>query len=123
MRTVQGLFDEVAAALQFPSYFGENWAAFDECLSDVESALLAGGLVLLVLDADLVLADAPDELPTLVRILAAASETYASPVELGEWWDRPAVPFHSVLHSSPDHSETTQSRWKAAGAELVAFEE
>jgi hypothetical protein len=35
MQTVQQLFDEFAAALQFPWYFGENWAAFDECLTDL----------------------------------------------------------------------------------------
>ena len=36
MRTVGRLFDEMAAALQFPHYFGENWPAFDECLADID---------------------------------------------------------------------------------------
>ena len=34
--TEAAFFQEVSAALQFPSYFGENWAAFDECLCDLE---------------------------------------------------------------------------------------
>ena len=123
MQTVQGVFDEFSAALQFPSYFGENWPAFDECLSDMDWLPLAGGLVLLVLDADLVLLEGSDELPTLIRTLAKASETYSTPIERGEWWDRPAVPFHAVLQSAPGHGDTTQSRWKAAGAALLAFEQ
>ena len=36
IRTVGRLFDEMAAALQFPYYFGENWPAFDECLADID---------------------------------------------------------------------------------------
>jgi len=27
---------EVSASFQFPSYYGENWAAFDECIHDLE---------------------------------------------------------------------------------------
>jgi RNAse (barnase) inhibitor barstar len=36
MKTVETLFDEFSAALQFPYYFGENWGAFDECIADLD---------------------------------------------------------------------------------------
>jgi hypothetical protein len=121
MRTVPSLFDEWAAALQFPSYFGENWAAFDECVSDMDWLPLAGGTVLLVLDAEQTLADDAEDLPTLVRVLASASQAYARPIEGGEWWDRPAVPFHVVLQSLDGRVETARSRWSEAGATLVSF--
>lgn len=123
MQTLQGLFNEFAAALQFPSYFGENWAAFDECLSDMDWLPLAQGLVLLVTDADLVLVGEPDELATLVHTLANASVTYSTPIEEGEWWDRPAVAFHVVLQAAPGQGDTAQTRWKRGGAALLAFEQ
>jgi hypothetical protein len=35
-KTEDFFFNEVSAAFQFPYYFGENWAAMDECLCDLE---------------------------------------------------------------------------------------
>ena len=32
----QSLFDETAAALQFPWYFSDNWDSFEECLGDLD---------------------------------------------------------------------------------------
>lgn len=34
-RTAEQLFSVFAATLSFPDYFGHNWDAFDECLSDL----------------------------------------------------------------------------------------
>lgn len=36
METMDGFYDELAAALQFPLYFGRNWNALRECLVDLE---------------------------------------------------------------------------------------
>ena len=35
-QTDESLFREVSASFQFPYYFGENWAAFDDCIQDLE---------------------------------------------------------------------------------------
>lgn len=98
MRTVQGLFDEIAAALQFPYYFGENWAAFDECLADLDWLSVSNPVALVVYDADQVLLDAqPSEFETFTEILRRASSELGNPIEDGESWDRPALAFHLVL--------------------------
>ena len=117
MRTVDDLFDETAAALQFPGYFGENWPAFDECLGDMDWLTPKSGIVLAVLEPEQVLQDSADaDMEALIRAIAHAAETYAQPIERGEWWDRPAVPFHVVLLAAPAESAGVFSRWEAAGA-------
>lgn len=119
MRSVRALMDEVSAALQFPYYFGQNWDALDECLSDMDWLPPAEGIVLLITNAAEVLADERlEDLAILVGNFATATETYAAPIELGEWWDRPAVPFHVVLHVGPRTVEEMSHRWTSAGARL-----
>jgi hypothetical protein len=122
MRSGDGLMDEFAAALQFPWYFGENWGAFDECLSDMDEWMLSpSGIAVLVYDAAQVLIDeSPDQLEVLVRMFRAAAATYAAPIAKGEAWDRPAVPFHIVLQAEAGDTEAVvRERWTAAGANLV----
>lgn len=119
MHDVPGLFDEFAAALQFPYYFGQNWAAFDECLCEIDWLPIGRGIVIVVRDAHELLQDEDDiPLQILVRIIATAIETYAEPIERGESWDRPAVPFHVVLQAEPDEVAALTERWTAAGATL-----
>ena len=97
MRSVPSVYDEFSAVMQFPYYFGENWPAFDECLSDL-SWMPAKRYVLIIVGAEEVLADEPwAELEVLRDVLVRASEEWAAPVSKGEAWDRAAVPFHVVL--------------------------
>jgi hypothetical protein len=122
MRTVDALFDEMAAALQFPYYFGENWPAFDECLADMDWLPMNFGIVAVVLEPGDVLVDASDvELGAFVRAIGHAAEVYAQPIEAGEWWDRPAVPFHVVLQSRPADAVNVRAHWAKAGVAISAF--
>lgn len=62
MRTVAGVYDEFAAAFQFPYYFGENKDAFDECLRDLDEFIgTARGYVVVVRNAALLLDQQPGE--------------------------------------------------------------
>lgn len=124
MRTVSGLFDEFAAAFQFPLYFGENWSAFDECIADLETLPAAGGYVVVIVEPEQVLAEAgADELGLLVDSLESAALGWGQPVELGEWWDRPGIPFHVVLAGEPDAIELAARRWAEAGVEPLPYEQ
>lgn len=51
--TVTELFREISSALRFPVYFGWNWAAFDECITDL-SWLKFSSLLIIVNDYDII---------------------------------------------------------------------
>ena len=122
MSTWQGVFDEFAAALQFPMYFGENFDAFAECIGDLGWLPRQSGYVIVITEPDEVLADAGAEaLSTMVSLLTAAWEEWARPIAQGEWWDRPAVPFHVVLQSGVADAADVTGRWVAAGASVGSF--
>ncbi len=118
MRALEGVFDEFAAAWQFPPYFGQNKDAFGDCIDNLE--LTPGkGFVVVVVSPDEVLAGEPShELEWLVRALNSAAAEWGTPIELGEWWDRPAVPFHVVLDVSGATGVHAIERWVRAGAQL-----
>ncbi|MGW5439057.1 barstar family protein [Nocardia asteroides] len=93
MRTVAELFDEFAAAFQFPYYFGANKDAFDECLRDLDDFVGdAPGYVVVVRTADDLLADDPTErawFDSAMRDCAA-------------YWSRRDVVFRVVLQGEPE---------------------
>lgn len=54
MRNLKGFFDEVSAAFQFPYYFGNNWNAFDDCMSDL-SWLQSSKYIMIISNAEHIL--------------------------------------------------------------------
>ncbi|PTR31552.1 barstar (barnase inhibitor) [Rhodococcus sp. OK519] len=98
MPTVHALFDEFAAALQFPYYFGRNKDAFDECFGDIADTV-GDGAVVVVLDADALLNEQRAELSWFV---AAVGHTAAS----------------IVLQVRPGQVDAAVDRFAAVGADL-----
>ena len=77
------LMERVARALEFPRWFGGNWDALEDCLTDL-SWSSAGGHVLLIEDAG----ELPgDERGILIDILALAAA----------WWADRKRPFFAVF--------------------------
>ncbi|HLS77471.1 MAG TPA: barstar family protein [Nocardia sp.] len=92
MRTVAGLFDEWAAAFQFPYYFGGNKNAFDECLRDLDDFVgEAAGYVAVVRDAAELLADQLEEREWFAEAVRDAAER----------WRHREVAFLVVLQDDP----------------------
>jgi hypothetical protein len=115
MRTEQQLFDELAAALQFPYYFGENWDALNECVADL-SWLPAEGYLLVITDGAQILADSSEtEWEIFVRQMNDAGHEWSEPSGEGEGWARPATPFHVVLQADGGDFESLSERVARAG--------
>ena len=82
------LLKELADTLSFPDYFDPNWDALEECLSDLEW-LPGEGYLMVVRQADEVLADEPQERATWLSILRSVGKHWGSQV--------PPRPFRTVL--------------------------
>lgn len=120
MRSYGALFDEIGAALQFPDYFGENWAALDECLGDLDW-LPGVAYVLIVTRAEQLLADEePDALNAFLKIIETVAVTWASPNAEDEGPTKEAIPFHCVLQTGTKNHQ--DSRPLGAIAPLVLDE-
>jgi hypothetical protein len=117
MRRRDGVFDQFGALLQFPSYFGENWNAFLECMRDLDW-LRTSGCVLVVFDPVEVLADGDaGEFSLLLKRLSQVGECWSEADEF-----RPARPFRVLLHATPEQSAGLRARLDAAGASAAPFE-
>ena len=92
--TKQALLAEFARVLEFPSYFGMNWDAFEECVTDLRW-LPARGYLIIMTDADQVLRSHEEEYTIFITILKNAGKEWATP--RGGEWPRPAIPFHVLL--------------------------
>lgn len=89
-------FHEAAAALQFPSYFGSNWNAFDECLGDLRDWNGHSRIVLFFTRAELLLSNDPEDFASLLELLEITAGGRYN-LQIGE--------FRAVFHSLPsDHS-------------------
>lgn len=121
MRTINDLYDEFSAACQFPLYFGENVMAFDECLSSLDNQNPGKGIVLVIVEPDQVLMDSikiETELELFLSCLANAAREWGEKIDLGEWWDRSALPFHVILVGAQEQLDVVISRWGSVKDDL-----
>ncbi|MGD0248658.1 MAG: barstar family protein [Candidatus Limnocylindrales bacterium] len=122
MTTLDGFFDEIGAALQLPAYFGENWPALHECLTDMQW-LRGPAYVLIVTDGDLLFSkDESDSLPTFLNLATAAGERWAAPTDLDKPWGHGRVPFHVVFQVRVGARVQWSQRLAASGHEAPSVD-
>ena len=111
MKTVDDLFREFSAAFQFPSYFGENWSALSECLSDLD--WLSGDNYIIGINdiQDLLIDEKKEELDSLLKILDNVCKEWGVPKDLGKEWGRNGKPFHFIMQYSNRHRLIKERRF------------
>ena len=87
------LLERLARELHFPDYFGKNWDALQDCLTDLPDWLTAPGYVIVFTGVGELCRDSREALPVLKDILNAAAKFWRE--------QKPPRPF-KALFSVPD---------------------
>lgn len=85
------LLGRIALALEFPDWFGQNWDALQDCLTDL-SWLHAEGYVLILDRCDAFRADHGEDFATLLQICGAAAD----------YWREERIPFWTLVDMRAD---------------------
>ncbi len=93
----EALLERIASVLEFPQWFGRNWDALEDCLTDLSWSSAAGHVLLIEGAGDM----AGDERGILIDILASAAA----------WWADRRRPFFAVfVDGAPQLPELYKSR-------------
>lgn len=117
-QTTNSLDQEMAAALQFPGYFGHNWWAMMECVTDLEW-LPASAYAIFITDIDRLLDDEAEQFNTFMSILKDAVHCWANHGNYGAPW-RPLTRFCVVFHTR-EH-RLAVARQRLADSQTQVFE-
>lgn len=98
--TKQSLLSEYARIFGFPSYFGGNWDAFEECLSDLDW-IPATGYITFIRHAERVLCRHEEDYVTFIKILQDIGQDWGRPRP--EPLHKPPLPFHTLFLVNRDH--------------------
>lgn len=73
VRSKQELLDAIARELAFPDWFGSNWDALEDCLTDL-GWCVASGYVIILANAGALAAAEPEEFETALEVFDGAAE-------------------------------------------------
>jgi len=97
--TSKGLFGVLSKTFEFPDYFGFNWNALDECLSDLEWLQSYSGWLLVFMNSEyLLINESVQILETLFDVLNTIGNEWSEPRDIGLQHAEIARSFHSVFH-------------------------
>jgi RNAse (barnase) inhibitor barstar len=87
IRDKKTLLDHMARAMDFPDYFGKNWDALNDCLTDLERAT---GYIVLFDAPDRFMQNSPADWDVALDVFNTAIE----------FWREQGIPFYVLLRGS-----------------------
>lgn len=97
MKDMNSFLQEIAAALQFPHYFGNNWNALDECIKDL-SWIPANTFVIGISNSESILSQcSAEDRQAFGELIRETCESWSQPYDEDKEWGRPGRPFHIVM--------------------------
>jgi hypothetical protein len=100
MGTKKGFYEELIRVFSLPDYFGRNLNALNGCLTDND--ILRGlAFIVVIVDGDFLLVkEGQQALSGFLDTLSFVGKEWGYTCESGEAWDRPAIPFHTIIQNS-----------------------
>lgn len=117
--TIDGLFAEFAESLEFPDYFGNNWAAFDECLNDLDW-LPGDAYLLLIEDIDEVMKISDNIFKIFIETLSRSVHEWTEGRNYDDF-PTPPTSFHVVFQCSENKINDVREGLEEAGLKNVNF--
>lgn len=93
-RSLDDFFCEISSSMRFPWYFGWNWAAFDECMTDLEW-LRFSRLLIVIDDYDLIFQEERTR-QTCINLLHKHLSAAAA------YWSEQNIPIEIYLNQKPE---------------------
>lgn len=112
-KTSEGLFNEFASVFRFPSYFGNNWTAFDECLNDLDW-LSCEKYLLLICEAEKILSIEESNFQTFISILSQTVDEWTNG-RCTDDFPTPPTPFHVIFHCSKGMEKEFKAKLNETG--------
>lgn len=106
MTSFREFHDEIATVLHFPNYYGRNFNALSDMLTDLSWLEVKSFLCLVKNGERLLCTETILDIDAFTGLLNEVGKEWSKPIEIGEWWDRPAVPFHWVFEVGPTNRQT-----------------
>ncbi|MCO4783393.1 MAG: barstar family protein [Candidatus Cloacimonetes bacterium] len=91
MKSVNSMHEQFVSGFSFPSYYGHNFSALNDCMTDLEWLNFDSITLIIVNSFDLLIEEDNSVRSCLLAYMKDICRYWDTPINDGEWWDREAI--------------------------------